>query len=79
VPEAHPCLMTSAMKLITPGVQKLIAQAKDGTIKAGGFSGDVGLAPFHDFESVIPADVQQKITDLTAKVLSGEVPTGVKQ
>jgi basic membrane protein A len=79
VPEAHPCLMTSAMKLITPAVAKLLADAKAGTMKGGGFTGDVGLAPYHDFASKIPADVQQKITDLTPKVLSGEVPTGVKQ
>jgi len=78
VPEAHPCLITSAMKLITPGLVKLIGEIKDGSIKAGNFVGDVGLAPYHDFDAKIPADVKQKITDLTPKVVSGEVPTGYK-
>lgn len=78
VPEAQPCLITSAMKLITPGVLDLVGQAKDGSIKGGNFVGDVGLAPYHDFDSTIPADVKQKIADLTPKVVSGEVPTGYK-
>lgn len=78
VPEAHPCLVTSAMKLITPGVLKLVGQAKDGSIKPGNFTGDVGLATYHDFDSKIPDDVKQKIADLTPKVVSGEVPTGYK-
>ena len=30
VPEAHPCLVSSAMKLITPGVFDLINQSRDG-------------------------------------------------
>ena len=66
------------MKLITPGVLKLVGEAKDGTIKGGNFVGDVGLAPYHDFDATIPADVKQKIADLTPKVVSGEVPTGYK-
>lgn len=77
VPEAHPCLVTSAMKLIPQGVQTLIAKAKDGSMTGGNFAGDVGLAPYHDFAGKVPADVQDKVTALTPKVLSGEVPTGV--
>lgn len=76
VPEAHPCLVTSAMKLITPGVAGLVAQAKDGSIKGGNVFGEVGLAPYHDFESQISDEIKQQITDLTPKVISGEVPTG---
>ena len=78
VPEAHPCLVTSAMKLITPGVAKLIADVKGGAIKGGNFVGDVGLAPYHDFDSKVPEDVKTKIEELTPKVISGEVPTGYK-
>ena len=78
VPEAHPCLVTSATKLITPGVLKLMTDIKNGTAKGGNFFGDVGLAPYHDFDSKVPEDVKTKITELTPKVISGEVPTGYK-
>lgn len=78
VPEAHPCLVTSAMKLITPGVVKIISDIKAGTAKGGNFVGQEGLAPYHDFESKISADIKAKMTDLIPKVLSGEIPTGYK-
>ncbi len=76
VPEAQPCLITSAMKLIDIGVADLIGLAQSGELPSGNFIGDVGLAPYHDFDSVIPADVQDQITELTPQVLDGTVPTG---
>jgi basic membrane protein A len=76
VPEAHPCLVTSAVKLITPGVLKLLTDVKGDGAAAGNFFGEVGLAPYHDFEETLDADVKQQIADLTPKVVSGEVPTG---
>jgi basic membrane protein A len=76
VPEARPCLVTSAMKLITPGVVALMKAVNDGSITPGNYFGDVGLAPFHDREADVPADVAAQIEELTPKVVSGEVPTG---
>lgn len=75
VPEAQPCLMTSAMKLIDTGVIDLIQAAIDGSFPSGNFAGDVGLAPYHDFESVIPDDVKAQIEELTPQVLDGSIPT----
>jgi len=79
VPEAQACLVTSAMKLIPQGVVALIGQVVDGTFAGGNFVGDVGAAPYHDFDATIPADVKDKVADVTAKVISGEIATGVKQ
>ncbi len=76
VPDAHPCLVTSAMKLIADGVVELVQQAADGTIQGGNFIGDVGLAPFHDLADRVPDDVKAAIEELTEQVLSGEVSTG---
>jgi basic membrane protein A len=76
VPDAHPCLVTSAMKLIDQGVVELVTAASEGTLTPGNFIGDVGLADFHDLADRVPEDVQTQITDLTEQVLSGEVPTG---
>jgi len=78
VPEAQPCLVTSAMKLITQGVSDLIKAAKDGTVAGGNFEGAVGLADYHDLASKVSADVQAKVSDVISKVMSGEIPTGVK-
>jgi basic membrane protein A len=60
-------------------VVALIGQVIDGTFAGGNFVGDVGAAPYHDFDASIPADVKDKVADVTAKVISGEIPTGVKQ
>lgn len=76
VPEAHPCLVTSAMKLITPGVFDLVKLASEGNFPAGNFFGDVGLAPFHDFDSEISDDVKGQMDEITVGVLDGSIPTG---
>ncbi len=76
VPEAQPCLITSAMKLIDKGVTELVAQAADGSITAGNFIGDVGLASYHDFDSEVPDDVKATVDQITADLLSGTMETG---
>jgi len=76
VPEAHPCLVSSAMKLITPGVTDLIKQAKDGSFPSGNFTGEVGLAPFHDFDSNVSADIKTKIDEINKGLEDGSIKTG---
>ncbi len=79
VPEAHPCLVSSAMKLITPGVLDLVKLSKDGNFPAGNFFGATGLASFHDFDSVVPADVKSTIEELDAGLKDGSISTGYGQ
>jgi len=76
VPEAHPCLISSAMKLITPGVFGLVQMASEGTFPAGNYIGEVGLAPFHDFDSVIPQEVKDKLDEINKGLLDGSISTG---
>ena len=76
VPEAQPCLVTSAMKLITPGVADLIAAAHAGSFPAGNYLGDVGLAPFHDFESVVTDDMRATLDEVLAGLNDGSIATG---
>ena len=78
VPEAQPCLVTSAEKLIAPGISDLIGKYKAGTFAGGNVYGNVGIAPFHTFSSKIPASVQSKVAAITKKILSGSLATGVK-
>jgi len=76
VPEAHPCLVSSAMKLITPGVFNLIKAHVDGAFPAGNFFGTTGLAPFHDFDSKVPQEVKDKLAEIDAGLQDGSISTG---
>jgi basic membrane protein A len=79
VPEAHPCLISSAMKLIKPGVVDLIKLAKDGNFPSGNYFGTVGLAAYHDFDGQVPADVKKLIDDTAAGLKDGSIKTGYGQ
>jgi basic membrane protein A len=65
------------MKRITPGVFSLIKAAQDGSFKGGNNLGEVGLAPFHDQEAKVSAEVKARLDQLTADLKSGKVQTGV--
>jgi basic membrane protein A len=77
VPAAQPCLVTSAMKLITEGVTETALKAKDGDFTELQTLGKAGLAPFHDFDSVVPADVKTKVADIVSQMEAGTLKTGV--
>jgi basic membrane protein A len=76
LPEAKSILVSSAMKLITPGVFNIIKTVQDDQFKGGNVLGNVGLAPYHDNDSKVPADVKAKMTQLTDDVVAGRTPTG---
>lgn len=73
VPEAHACLVSSAMKLITPGVVDLLKLAKSGEFPSGNFFGGAGLAPFHDFDSKVSAEVKDKLAAGEKAYDAGEI------
>jgi basic membrane protein A len=77
LPEAAPMLLSSAMKLITPGVADLIKMAKDGAFPGGNYLGKASYAPFHDLESKVPADVKSFMETLNNGILDGSIQTGV--
>ena len=61
VPEAQKVLLSSAMKLITPGVFDLLKAAKDGKLRAGGNArARSAWRPIHDLDSKVPAEVKSK-------------------
>ncbi|MEK6754223.1 MAG: BMP family ABC transporter substrate-binding protein [Chloroflexota bacterium] len=77
LPEAAPRMLSSAMKLITPGVAELIAAAKDGSITAGNFTGTAGYAPYHDLDGEVSAEIKTAMEDINAGLLDGSIKTGV--
>lgn len=76
VPEAHPCLVSSAMKLITPGVFDLIKLSSEGAFPAGNYFGATGLAPFHDFDASVPQEVKDTLAEIDAGLADGSISTG---
>lgn len=75
--EYKDALVSSAMKLLTPGVANLIKSAQDGTFKGGNTVGEVGLAPFHDNEDKVPADVKAKLDEISKALMDGTLKTCV--
>jgi basic membrane protein A len=78
LPQVQKVIVSSAMKLITPGVLGLVADAKAGKLKAGNDVGSVGLAPFHDLDSQVPASVKDKLSSIEKGLKDGSIQTGVK-
>jgi len=77
VPEAQKVLLSSAVKLLTPGTLALIKLAKDGQFPSGNWLGLAGYAPYHDLDSKVPADVKAKMETIAAGLIDGSIKTGV--
>ena len=77
LPEAAPRMLSSAMKMITPGVFGLIKSAKEGGLPSGNFFGAAGYAPFHDLAAEVPADVKAEMETINAGLLDGSIKTNV--
>jgi len=78
VPEAHACLISSAMKLITPSLFDLIKMAKEGTAPAGNYVGAAGLAPFHDFDSSVSKEIKDKLAAGAVAYDGGQITLGTE-
>jgi basic membrane protein A len=77
VPEAQKFLLSSAMKLLTPGTLGLIKMAKEGNFPAGNYVGQASYAPYHDLDSVVPADVKAKMEEIDKALKDGSLKTNV--
>lgn len=77
LPEAAPRMLSSALKLVTPGVFELIKLSREGAFPGGNHLGDVGYAPFHDLDHEVPADVKDALNKIKAGLLDGSIKTGV--
>jgi basic membrane protein A and related proteins len=57
-------------------VFNIVKSVQDGSFKGGNVVGNVGLAPYHDLDAKVPADVKQKVTQVTGDVVAGRTNTG---
>jgi basic membrane protein A len=83
-PEVKGALISSAMKNVDVAVYEYLKTVKGATSKAGAVTanlknGGVGLAPFHDWDSKIPADVKAKIQEASTGLVAGSIKTGYSQ
>jgi basic membrane protein A len=76
VPEARPCLISSSTKMVTLGVFDLIRLAKDGAFPTGNYFGASGLAPYHDFDNVIPQAIKDNLNLAISGLKGGSITTG---
>ena len=82
--QADPCLMTSAEKKLAVAVKTAVTDMVKNTWPSGNLlsfdaaNQGVGISPYHDYDSKIPADVKTKISDIQTKLASGSLQTGVK-
>jgi basic membrane protein A and related proteins len=77
VPEAAPRMLSSAMKLITPGVFELLQSARNNSFPGGNYEGDVSYAPFHDLDNRVPPEVKGAMEQINAGLLDGSIETHV--
>lgn len=62
--EIHPRLATSAINHIRSGVRDLMRLARQRRFPSGEFTGQVGLAPFHDLDAQIPLNVKERVEEI---------------
>jgi basic membrane protein A len=80
--DADQCLVTSAEKHIAAAVTTSISDMVKGTWPSTGLltfdatNSGVGIAPFHNYDSKVPADVKAMVTDALAKLAAGTLQTG---
>jgi len=77
LPEVAPRMLSSAMKLITPGVFELLQKARNGSFPGGNYLGDVTYAPFHDLANQVPPEVKAAMEQINAGLLDGSIETQV--
>lgn len=73
LPEVQDCILSSATKGLIDDVTRLVLSATDGTFPGGEVFGPAVLAPFHNFEDVIPQEVKDRLDEISAMIDSGEI------
>jgi basic membrane protein A len=75
--------ITSIVKNMDVAVENSLKQGLDGTFKGGIYTGTlqnngVGIAPFHDFDSQISADVKSQLTTIKQGIEDGSISVDPK-
>src|SRR3989337_1638823 len=77
--ESRDVMLTSVMKNMDNSVYDVIKDTMEGKFNGCGVyvgemaNGGVGIAPYPDLASKVPADLKKEVADLQAKIVSGEI------
>jgi basic membrane protein A len=83
VPQYCKYFITTVNKGITAAVRHAIMTAYQGTFKGGNYvgtlaNGGVGLAPYHDFASKVPASLQAELAQIKTGIENGTIKPATK-
>jgi len=70
--------VTSVTKNLSDSVKEYVTKAAGGSFPTGSYVGTLanngtGLAPFHDFDSKVPADVKSELKQVQSDITSGKI------
>ena len=77
-PDYSSIVLTSVMKEIGASVEQAITDSVNGNFSATPYvgtlaNGGVSLAPFHDFDAKVPAELKDDLQKLTEDIKSGKL------
>ncbi len=77
-PEYGDIILTSVMKDIGNAVFDTVKSVQEGSFDSTHYvgtleNGGVGLAPWHDFDALVPADLKKQIEDLKKQIIDGSL------
>lgn len=77
-PDFSDLIMTSVLKQVGNAVYDTIEEYKNGEFTAEAYVGvlendGVALAPYHDYEDVIPTELQEGVDSVRERIINGEV------
>jgi len=78
LPDACAVMLTSVLKNIAVATKGVVEEAAAGEFESGVYVGTlandgVGLAPFHEFEDEVPAELAQELEDVKEQIVSGSL------
>jgi basic membrane protein A len=82
LPNEKDILITSCMKRLDNAVYAVTESAVGGEFAGGGLyvgtltNGGVGLAPYHDYEDQIPAELKAEVDAIIEGIIAGTIDTG---
>lgn len=78
VPQFSDVILSSVLKKVGVSVYQASSQVINGTFSGGTVvntmaTGGIDLAPYHDFDSLVPDDLKSEIEDLKTQIIAGEL------